>query len=340
MHAGNPPRMRGLNIGMAIVGGALVVLAIIKSAGFTDVQRDTSTHSPSGCRDFFALFVHFDAGLVEEPGALVASQGSQLRYWEAQLALFSGGRGNAPPSRLTVYATSPLSLGPELAHITVEVIDAYAVLRECGFAEHHIAAIREWKVHTRFSDVLRVCLQATRTRATYVDFDIVLLSPDPSPYEAPFVAVGVWGEKEASLEISNAMFCLLPRQLAALTEYAKALMDRKRQTAETAYHYTEFGPGTFAHTLLRGPAAVGLRLYAEPNPWSNDVAVLGNQTCHYGMNHVHVTGSIRHNIAGWPGGYLRLVDDLRCRVGAAHLALARPLVDCGCRDSDRAPQPF
>jgi len=296
------------------------------------------------CQDFFAVFAHFDEGAAEPEEALVTAQGPQLSYWERQLALFSEKARRR--ATLTVYATSPLTIGAEFEHVRVEVINGYAVLRRCGFSERHIDAVRGWRVHTRFSDVLRVCLQRVVTRATYVDFDIVLLSASPAPFEVPFVDVGVWGEREASLEISNDMFCLEPRHLQLLTDYALRLIELKWQLNETKYHYTEFGPGIFAHTLLRGDAAANLRLYAEPNPWSRDAESIGNQSCHYGMNHVHVTGSIRHNIAGWPGGYLRLVDDIRCRVGAPHLALAssdllpRPLEECGCRPSDRAPQPF
>lgn len=68
------------------------------------------------------------------------------------------------------------------------------------------------EVVTRTSDVMRLLL-AHENSLSYLDTDVLLLSPNASTYLHEFSAVAVWADSFAALEPTNSAFCLSRRRL-------------------------------------------------------------------------------------------------------------------------------
>jgi hypothetical protein len=296
------------------------------------------------CRDFFTIFAY--AFIPEDtPVYPQKVMRDHLDYLSAQLVRFN--------RTLTVYVTRPPAPGlPQFPNVHFELFDPLALLQRCGMADVHLAEMRRWALDPnrkmtipRESDVLRLCVARER-RATYMDFDIVMLDATPLRYQENFVSFGNWRETGGALEPTNDFFCLSSSQVDLVLGHVRRSMEEKARNPQLGYAYTELGPVAFMRMLLIDQQRIPI--LNEQHPWGHTAAAIVANGCDYRISHLHLTTAIRRRfekrmigMGGVKRRYVHLLQYLRCRLGAPPLdvgnvtALRDPLA-CHCEPSARA----
>ena len=163
------------------------------------------------------------------------------------------------------------------------------------------------------SDILRLVLAAEH-RQTYIDPDTIFLSENYQDFVKPFVAVHVWNEFHASLEMTNAAFCL-PKEMLLFTiqRFKEIMISRQKHS-----FYTELGPSLFQKTVTNWPGNTPLNIYTQNHPQVYDIANIVELHKVYKHKFLHLTGGIRKKLIHY-SDYPTKVNEIRLKLGLKQL---------------------
>uniref|UniRef100_A0A7S4T421 Nucleotide-diphospho-sugar transferase domain-containing protein n=1 Tax=Alexandrium monilatum TaxID=311494 RepID=A0A7S4T421_9DINO len=273
---------------------------------FHDGRHTEGGHGPFRCGGFFTVLAtewEHDETCAEA----FANHLPRLKVLSAQMVDFG--------TRLIVFTTRlggdrlDARCRPVLPGIEVADFNSSALLARHGFSQSLVSVIRTWRFQARKqlrADIFRLCL-AWETGLSYVDTDILFLAPTPDPFLEEYVAAIVWASSQASLEITNAAFCLGPRVLDRMIAGVRDTIERKGRDQE--YFYTELGSHIFQRSVLNNGR---IRVLSHNHPEHWDTPRLAAQYRDYGHLQLHLTGAIRQFSADkGREGYAALVQRVR-----------------------------
>lgn len=234
-------------------------------------------------------------------------------------------------SIFTLYTPSLRGCDFSYSNIRIASYNATQLLISYGFSSV-LSTIVQWRldheVNARISDIIRLIL-SHKYQLSYLDTDVHFLSFSKDIFLVPYAAMGVYGDRKASLEITNSAYCL-PRQI--LAEMLSLQLLRIANGSST-FFYTELGPAIFQKIILNNQLPV--RLYSQNHPGKVSVFAIADDIDTYGHIMVHITGHIRrahregdNNKGGRPiRAFIAVINSIRevCGLPALNISNDRAL---------------
>ena len=285
---------------------------------------------PEGCNGFFSVLA--TAWLKEETDYAVPLNRvksklevmvAQMDLYNSTFSLFVTPETEKARQEIAAFHAATIAADPRFRRLIFQDINVTEMALTDGFTMQHIRWLQQMNFHPRLSDVFRLLIQK-RFRSTYVDLDMLLLSPTPALYSLPFVALGMWGHGGPSMEPTNAIFCM---RISLIDDTLRIIRHRMDAHADRfgEYFYTELGPSAIQRSMLKrmntfGPSEPPHLILNENHPWADSIRSMATLNRKFPHTEIHLTGSIRNNI---PLPYHHLVKCVREALLAPSLRLAK-----------------
>lgn len=281
--------------------GCIAVYAIIfvdtDIEGIQKVRLTTAKHrkkSDNGCNDFFGTLAPWvtegdkscDKIFTNDTYNRLMVLNSKMEEFNTYYTIYI----NFSEEQIENVLCYDEILRTELNLNRIKIEDYYPeqLLMKYGFDKDDITRVQAINGAQGKSDVMRLAL-AAEYRQTYIDTDIAIMSGNYEDFMKPFVVLEVWGESSASLEITNAVFCLSKEVLTMTLDRVKEIMI---DHGDREYYDQELGASLFQRAVTNH-AEHPVNMYAVNHPHNSSPQSISSSRNTYEFKLIHLTPDIR-----------------------------------------------